>query len=75
MSAEQKETHSFEEEGGDTELERVRQGREEEVNCMVKTLGTCSIVSFFLKKKMVKMLGKFEVGSWQEATSKAGRRP
>ena len=48
----------FEEEGGDFDLEQVRQGREEEeMNYMVKTLGT------------------FELGSWEEATSKAGKAP
>ena len=33
-----REAHN-EEEGGDLDLEQVRQGREEETNCMVKTLG------------------------------------
>ena len=34
----------FEEEGGDLNLERVRQGREEEMKCMVNTLGCSSLV-------------------------------
>ena len=47
----------LEEEGRDLDSEQFRQGREEEMNYMVKTLGT------------------FEFGSWQEATSKAARLP
>ena len=47
----------FEEEGGDFDPEEVRQGREEEMNYLVKTLG------------------KFKYGSWQEATWKAGKAP
>ena len=38
-------TH-FEEEGGDLDLEQVRQCREDEMNCMVKTLVMCECVSW-----------------------------
>ena len=44
-------------EGGDLDPEQVRQGREEEMNYMVKTW------------KM------FEFGSWEDATSRAGKMP
>ena len=47
----------FEEEGADLDPEQVRQGREEEMN------------------HMVKILGMFELGSWKEATLKAGKAP
>ena len=47
----------FDEERCDLDPEQVRQGREEKVNYMVKTLGM------------------FEFGSWQEATLKAGKAP
>ena len=56
MSGEQKERH-FEAEGGDLDQEQVLEGREEEMNSMVKTLVI------------------FEFGSWEEATSKAGKAP
>ena len=51
------ETQKFEEEGGDLVPEQVRQGREEEMNFLVETLGM------------------YDFGSWQEATSKAGKAP
>ena len=54
MSGEQKERHNLRKRG-DLDPEQVRQGREEEMNYTVKTLGM------------------FEFGSWQDATSKAGK--
>ena len=51
------ERRSWGEAGGDLDPEQVQQGREEEMNDMVKTLGM------------------FDCGSWEEATSKVGKAP
>ena len=45
LSGEHKGTQ-YEEEGGDLDPEQVRQGREEEINCMVKTLGMFDFCSW-----------------------------
>ena len=47
----------YEEEEGNLNPEQIRQGREVEMNYIVKTLGM------------------FEIGSWEEGRSKAGKAP